>query len=156
RARGAGEAALDHLGHDAPGAAGRSHAPRLLEARERVVDVMLVAGQVGRDAAGIAAALHVVLAAKRRDAAARTAYLAGHEREVQQRVGVVDAVDVLGDAHAPDQAGAGKRRLRVPARGLRDVARGDAGDPLGVVQRVGLERAAPGGEAPGSLAGEAA
>ena len=70
-------------------------------------------------------------------------------------MGVVDAVDVLGDAHAPDQAGAGKRRLRVPARGLRDVARGDAGDPLGVVQRVGLERAAPGVEALGALADEA-
>ena len=68
---------------------------------------------------------------------------------------VVDAVDVLGDAHAPDEAGSRKRRLRVPAGGLGDVARGHAGDALGVVQRVRLERTAPRVEALGALADEA-
>src|SRR5256712_12717827 len=52
--------------------------------------------------------------AQRGDAAAGEAHLAGDERQVQHRVGVVDAVRVLGDAHAPDQAGARERRARGP------------------------------------------
>src|SRR2546422_8712701 len=86
-----------------------------------------------RDAAGVAATLDVVLAAQRGDAAAGKAHLASDERQVQERVGVVDAVRVLGDAHAPDQAGARERWPRVPARGLRDVARAHARHPFGVL-----------------------
>ena len=47
---------------------------------------------------------------------------------------IVDAVGVLGDPHAPDQAGAGERRARVPAGGLGDVGGGDPGDRLGAVE----------------------
>ena len=147
RAGGAGQRALYDLGDDAAGAARRPHAPRLLEARQRLRHVVAVAGQVGRDAAGVAAALHVVLAAQRRDAGARAAHLAGDKREIEQGVSVVDAVDVLGDAHAPDQAGTGERGTRVPAGGLHDVAGGHARHPLGVLERVGLQRPTPGMEA---------
>ena len=102
-ARLAAEAPLDHLRHDTADASGRSHAPRRLEARERGGVVVRIAREVRRNAAGVAAALDVVLAAERRDAAAREAHLAGDEGKVEQRVGVVDPVRVLGDAHAPDQ-----------------------------------------------------
>src|SRR5436309_7977549 len=103
RARPAGEAAFDHLRHDTAHAARRPRAPRRLELRERLGSVILVTGEVRRNAAGVAAALDVVLAAEGRDAAAREAHLARDEREIQERMRVVDAVDVLGDAHTPDQ-----------------------------------------------------
>ena len=82
-ARRAVEAPLDHLGHDAPRRARGPDPPARLELRERVGIVRLVPGKVRRDAAGVAATLDVVLAAQRRDAAARNAHLPGHQREVQ-------------------------------------------------------------------------
>ena len=131
----AGQAAFHHLGDDESGRAGRTDAPRALEPVECRGVVGAVAGQVRRNAAGVAAALHVVLAAERRDAAGRKSELAGDEREIQERVRVVDAVHVLRDPHAPDQARAGERRPRVPARRLRDVGGRHAGDRGGVLQR---------------------
>jgi hypothetical protein len=133
------EAALDHLGDDAPHAAGRSDAPGRLELGQRVVDIMLIAGQVRRNAPRVATALHVVLAAQRRDAAAGASHLSRHEGEIQERVRVVDAVDVLGDPHAPDEAGATKRRPGIPPRRARDVGGGHAGNTLGIVERVRLQ-----------------
>jgi hypothetical protein len=61
----AGQAPLDHLGHHATGRARRANAPALFEPRERVRRVALVAGQIRGDAAGVAAALDVVLPAQR-------------------------------------------------------------------------------------------
>src|SRR3989475_9807755 len=165
RARLTGEAAFDDLGHDAAHAARRPRAPRRLELRERLGSVILVTGEVRWNAAGVAAALDVVLAAEGRDAAAREAHLPRDEREVQERMRVVDAVDVLGDAHAPDQTRArflGERGstplstpLRtcwpcIPARCLRDVAGGDAGDARRVVERERRQRLAPGVESLGA------
>ena len=121
------EPGLDHVGHREPRLGRRPDAPGPLEQGQRLGRVGLVAGQIGRDAARVAAALDVVLAAERRDAGAGPAELPGHEREVQERVGVVDAVHVLRDPHPPDQARAPPRRARVPARGARDVGGGHAG-----------------------------
>ncbi len=79
------------------------HAPRRLVggARLRVLD-RLVIGEEHRDQAGVGRALHVVLAAQRMKARARTADLPGRERQRDQAAGVVGAVDVLADAHAPE------------------------------------------------------
>ena len=90
-----------------------------------VVD-RLVVGVDHRDQAGVRGALDVVLAAERVQAGARPADLAGHQRQRDQAARVVGAVDVLRDAHAPED----DRRLgaRVDAR---DVAQGrgvDAAD----------------------------
>ena len=142
-ARLAVEAPFDHLGHDAPRPPRRPHAPVRLELRERLGVVLLVPGEVRRDAPGVAAPLDVVLAPQRGDAATGKAHLTRDECQVQDRVGVVDAVRVLRDTHAPDQAGARERRPRVPARGPRDVARAHGRHPLGVREREGLERGSP-------------
>src|SRR4029453_3672787 len=103
----------------------------------------LVAGQVRGNAAGVTGALDVVLASERRDAAAMEAHLARYQREVQERVGVVNTVGVLGDAHAPDEARAREGRTRVPAGRLRDVLGRNAGDARGVVRRKKRRAAAP-------------
>ena len=78
------------------------HAPELLEARVRlgIVDALVV-GEHHRDESRVARALHVVLAAQRMQPRAGAADLAGHQRERDQAAGVVGAVDVLADAHAP-------------------------------------------------------
>src|SRR5690606_40162691 len=54
--------------------------------------------------------LHVVLAAQRMEARARPPNLAGDERQADEAAGIVGAVDVLRDAHAPeDDRGPGRR-----------------------------------------------
>jgi hypothetical protein len=139
----AAEAGLDHVGDDQPWLGGGTHAPGLLELAQTIRPVVLVARQVGRNAARIATSLDVVLPAQRRDAGPGKPELSGHEREVQQGVRVVDAVDVLGDAHAPDETGAAPRRARVPARGARDVVRRHAGHRRRAVERELRQGRAP-------------
>ena len=150
----AAETRLDHVGHDEARRVGRPHAPRALELRQRLRAIALVAGKVGRDTARVTAPLDVVLPAQRGDSRAGKSELAGDEREVQQRVRVVNAVDVLGDAHPPHQAGAGERGPGVPARGLGDVPFRHAGDALGLLERERLERLPPGLEPFGARADE--
>ena len=92
---------LDDLGYDQAANAGQwLAAPRLLEAFQDLGAVALVAGQVVGDAAGVAAALDVVLPTQGRHPAAGAAQLARNQGQVQQAVGVGRSVDVLGDAHA--------------------------------------------------------
>ena len=62
----------------------------------------LVVRQEHRDQAGVGSALHVVLAAQRMQAGAGTADLAGDQRQRDQAARIVGAVDVLADAHAPE------------------------------------------------------
>ena len=63
-----------------------------------------------RDEPDIRRALHVVLAAQRMEAGAGPADLAGDQRQRDQAARVVGAVDVLRDAHAPeDDRGLGAR-----------------------------------------------
>src|SRR6266699_3546616 len=82
----------------------------------------------------VAAALHVVLAAEGRYAGSREAHLPGRQGEIQEGMRIGGAIDVLGDAHAPNQTGAGEGRARIPSRGLGDSVGRHAGDALRIVE----------------------
>ena len=62
----------------------------------------LVVRQEHRDQAGVGSALHVVLAAQRMQSGAGTADLARRQRQRDQAARIVGAMDVLADAHAPE------------------------------------------------------
>ena len=79
-----------------------------------------------RDQPGVARALHVVLAAQRMQAGARPADLAGQHRQRDEAARVVGAVDVLRDAHAPEDHRRARRREH--ARHGADRFRIDAAD----------------------------
>ena len=68
--------------------------------RRRVGDALIV-GEHHRDQAGVAGALHIVLAAKRMQPRAGLADLAGDRGQRNQAAGVVGAVHMLAHAHAP-------------------------------------------------------
>ena len=116
---------LEHLG-EVPAGLGRDRGgPQRLEllAGDLVVDV-LESGQLVRERAHVAAALHVVLPAQRAEAGAVAADLAGEQRQVAESQHVVDAVVVLGDAERPAQLGGlGAWRTRGPVRGSSRPAR---------------------------------
>ena len=76
------------------------HAASKLRAQGVVLDV-LEAGQLVRQRAHVAAALHVVLAAQRLEPRAVAADVPDEQREVDQREDVVDGVVVLGDPERP-------------------------------------------------------
>ncbi len=70
--------------------------------------------------------MHIVLAAQRMQPGTRPADLPGDQRQRDQAAGIVGAVDVLRDAHAPED----DRRLGAGV-GARDIAQGrglDAAD----------------------------
>ncbi len=101
------------------------HAPEVLEpaVRLRVVHALVV-GEHHRDQAGVAGALHVVLAAQRMQAAAGLADLAGDGGQRDQAARVVGAVHVLAHAHAPqDHRGPWPWRRRAPPRAASAPAR---------------------------------
>ena len=98
---------------------------------------MLEARQPIRQGAHVAAALDVVLATERVDAAAVPADVAGQQDEVDQGEDVVDRVVVLGDAERPADHRLRRRRERVGQ--LADRVGGDAGLALGVLERVALD-----------------
>ena len=106
-----------------------------------VVAEVVAAGQLGRDGAHVAAALHVVLPAQRDQPGAVPAHVPGEQRQVDQREHVVGGVVVLGDAQRPaDLRAVG---ARVGVRQLADQLR--AGTPvisLGALERVRLDRRA--------------
>ena len=83
----------------------------------------LVVGQEHRDQPGVRGALHVVLPAQRVEPGAGAAHVAAEQRERDQAARVVSAVDVLADAHAPEDH-------------RRPGAREGAGD---VADHVGLD-----------------
>ena len=118
-----------------------------------VVLHVLEARQPIRERAHVAAALDVVLAAERVEAAAPPAHVPAQQREVDQRQDVVDRVVVLGDAQGP----ADHRPLggRVGVGGLPDRRRGDAGHALRALERPRLHgcpvRLEPAGGAPDEL-----
>ena len=140
---------LEHAGEVQPALRRDLGAPHGLElrARDRILDV-LEPGQLVRDRAHVAAALHVVLAAQRLQPGAEPADAADEQREVDEREDVVDRVVVLGDAERPAQL----RVLGAPerVRELADRRRGDAGDALGLVERPRLDRLAEGVDIPSS------
>ena len=114
-------------------------------ARSGVVLHVLEARQAVRDGPHVAAALDVVLAAKRVEAAAVAADMPGQQRQHDEREHVVDGVVVLGDAERPADHRALGRGERVGE--LADRARGHAGLALGPFERAGLDRVAVGLEA---------
>ena len=72
-----------------------------------VADALIV-GIEHRDQARVRRALHVVLSAQRMQSRAGLADLAGRQRQRDQAARVVGSMDVLGNAHAPED----DRRLR--------------------------------------------
>ncbi len=111
------------------------HAPGLLKfAAQFVVFHVLKTGQAVGDRAHVAAALHVVLAAQRIEAAAVAAHVAGEQREIDQREHIVDGVVMLGDAERPAEFRA--RGFRIGVRQFADHRGGHAGLALGAFQRV--------------------
>ena len=97
-----------------------------------VVDALVVR-EHHRDQAGVARALHVVLAAQRMQPGAGLADLPGHRGQRDQAARVVGAVDVLADAHAPQdhRALARSRRRARPRAASRPGCRRSAPSPPG-------------------------
>jgi hypothetical protein len=130
---------LEHAGQ-VPAALRRQRvaAPDQLAAlAQRIVLDVLEAGEPVRQGAHVAAALHVVLAAERVEAAAVPADVPGQERQVDQGQDVVDRVVVLGDAEGPADHGLVGACVRVGQ--LADRGGGHAGLALGVVERIALD-----------------
>ena len=110
---------------------GVCHSALEFRADLRVLD-RLVVGVDHRDQAGIGGALHVVLAAQRMQPGAGPADLAGDQRQRDQAARVVGAVDVLRDAHAPEddrRLGAGVERARRRAGSRRRCRRSAPSSP---------------------------
>jgi hypothetical protein len=102
-----------------PFSAEKSPDPQMsVKARAPRVGHGLVIGQEHRDQPGIRGALHVVLAAQRVQPGAGPPDMAAHQRQRDQAARIVGAVDVLADAHAPED----HRRLGAPAK-VRATAR---------------------------------
>ena len=103
-------------------------APDLGKGRtDAIVRHALVVRQEHRDEARVRRALHVVLTPERVKARARPTDMTAHQRQADQAAGIVGAVDVLADAHAPeDHAGLGTRKgARHVAQNVRlDAANG--------------------------------
>jgi hypothetical protein len=105
-----------------------------------------------RNQAGVRRALHVVLAAQRMQAGAGPADLAGHQRQRDQAARVVGAVDVLRDAHPPED----HRSLRggEPARDGADRLGRDAADRRHRLRAEAFDVALQVGVAAGAVAHE--
>ena len=106
-------------------------------ALQLVVLDMLEPGQSIGQGAHVAAALDVVLATERIDAAPIPAHVAGEQHQVDEGEDVVDGVVVLGDAQRP--ADHRPRRGRQRMREVADRVGRDAGLPFRVLERVRLD-----------------
>ena len=102
-----------------------------------VLDV-LEARQLVGDRAHVAAALHVVLAAQRVEAAPVPADVPAEQPQVDQRQHVVDGVVVLGDAERPADLGAVGPRV-----GVRELADHLGGDPGRLLARARASTPSP-------------
>ena len=109
-----------------------------------VADDVLEAGQLVRDRAHVAAALHVVLAAQGVHAAAITADVAGEEREIYEGHNIIDSVVMLGDAERPADDGA--LRFGICVRRPADDFRGNAGFTFRALQGIVFNALAIGAE----------
>ena len=121
---------------------------------QRVVLDVLEAGQAVGEGAHVAAALDVVLATQRVDAAAVAADVTGQQHQVDERQDVVDRVVVLGDAERPADHRPRRRGERVGQ--LADGLGRDAGLALGVLERVRLDLGLVGVEVDGRALDELA
>ncbi len=114
---------------------------------ERIILDVLEARQSVGQGSHVSAALDIVLAAQRIEAAAVAAHMAGEQRQRDERQDIVDGVVVLGDAQRPAQDGSFGRGVAVGQ--LADGFRGHTGLPFGPVQRACLDTLAIGLEAAG-------
>ena len=132
-------AASNMLGMRRPGSGIELDVPHRLElVAHRIARDVAIAGQLVRERAHVAGALHVVLAAQRVHADAGTADIAGRHREVGDRDHRGRALAVLGDAEAViDRAiAAGGEQ----PRGFAQLLRIDAGHDRGRFRAVLRQR----------------
>ncbi|MPL67272.1 hypothetical protein SDC9_12963 [bioreactor metagenome] len=131
-----GHRGIEHVRDPQPGFGIERNAPGLLEDRPRgVVRDMAIARQLVREAAHVAAALHVVLPAQRVHPHALAADVAGHHREVGDGDDGGRALRMFGHAKAVIDRGIG--RGGIGARRLADRRRGHAGQRLGRLGGIG-------------------
>ena len=142
----AGEDRVDDFNHRQAALRIQRTAPKVLDRRAQVgVFDRLVVRQEHRDQPGVRRALDIVLPAQRMQAGARPADLAGDQRERDQATGVVGAVDVLGNSHAPED----DRAFR-PGEFAGDRAQfpgADAADRRHLLRRKGPDMLGEGREA---------
>jgi len=104
-----------------------------LGAQLRIFDV-LKSGEAVRDGAHVAAALNIILAAERIDAAAVTADVSSEQSEIDERENIVHGVVVFCDSQRPAHLGAARFCI-----GVGDFAYQRSGHPgftFGALQRV--------------------
>ena len=104
----------------------------------RVVLDVLEAGQLVRQGAHVAAALHVVLPAQRVEARSPPPDVAAQQGQVDEGEHVVDGVVVLGDAERPAQLGPVGGGVGVGQ--FADGLGRDAGDRRAALERPVLDR----------------
>ena len=121
-----------------PGAVGTSKPHCAAERGGRRLGDRDAAGERGRVAAHLRAALHARVPADRHQPGARAADVAAREAEVHDRVHVLDAVLVLRDAHRPhEHRAAAPTRTSARSAPCRRAVAPDAA--LELVERLALE-----------------
>ena len=141
------------LHHREPGLRIELAAPKVFESGPCVIVVhTLIVGKHHGDQPRVRRALHVVLAAQRMQSAPRTAHLPGDQAKRDQAAGVIGPVDVLGNAHAPqDHRAPGSREhsgdladglRRNSAEGLHRLRR----EPFDVLRELFVSDRAPSDE----------
>ena len=148
-----GQCLVQNLDHGIAGLVVQRRIPEGLEpGMRRGVGHALIVGEHHRNQAGIAGTLHIVLAAKRMQARAGLADLAGDCGECNQATGIVGAVYMLAHAHAPQD-----HRAVCGRKGARHLAQRDGLDAADRRHRfgaVGLDRLAQGLEVAGAIGNE--
>ncbi len=126
---------LEHLGEVLAVLRDDGHAPGRLETRAggRVLLDVLKAGELVGNGAHVAAALDIVLAAKRIETAAVAADVTGQQTQVDEGQDVVDGVVVLGDSEGPAQDRPIGARIHV--REFANGGRGNSRHHLASLQR---------------------
>ena len=112
---------LHHLRDNQPRLRGHRRAPDCLKGFHYLRRELLVPRQAIGNAAGIAAALDVVLPTQRGHARARLPELSSGQCEVQQGMTGMRPVDMLRHTHAPDKTRSAKGRACVEPRGLPNI-----------------------------------
>ncbi len=130
---------VDHVRDSQARLVGEAETPERLETlAHRVVGDVAVAGELVRERAHVARALHVVLAAQRIDAGADLADIAGRHRKVRHAHDHGRALAVLGDAEAVIDRSVAAGRIE-PRRGA-ELRRRHAGDLLPAPQESSSPR----------------
>ena len=113
------------------------HVPGFREALDGlgVIDALIVRIHHGNES-GVRSALHVVLSAQRVQPRSRSADLSRHQGQRDETAGIVGAVNVLTDPHAPENHGA--RAGCIQPRDFANGIRGNAANRRHQVRTVAL------------------